>query len=124
MLGKRAGKNHRHATLTRPNTLHLAGERHGSEFHVVQEVVLRARLGAGTVDHKVASCLTAQNRSLARELRTGHVDDRASAQFKGADDLGVLAWLILPEQHCMTKTKLTLDPILDFMRIYVHGPTS
>ena len=124
MLGKRADKDHRHAALTRPNTLHLAGKRRSSEFHVVQEVILRARLGAGTVDHEVASSLTTQNRSLTRELRTGHVDDRALTQFKGADDLGVLAWLILPEQHCMTKTKLTLDPILDFMRIYVHGPTS
>ena len=124
MLAEHGSERHGHAALARPDSLHLAGEGRRGELHIVEEVILRAGLGAGTIDYKVAHRSFAKNRPFAGKLRTGHVSDCATAQIEGINNLGVFAGLILPEQRRVAEVELSLDPVLYFMCVDVHCPTS
>ena len=124
MVRQRAGELSGHAALGGPDALHLAGERGGRQLHVVEKVVLWARLAAGPVDHQVARRPLAQDGALARQLRASHVDERPVAQVEPLGGLGILSSLVLPEQRGVPQGELAPYPVLYLFDVYVHGPTS
>ena len=124
VVRQRAGELSGHAALGGPDALHLAGERGGRQLHVVEEVVLGARLAAGPVDHQVARGALAQDGALARQLRACHVDKGAAAQVEPMGGLCVLPGLVLPEQRGVPQGELAPYPVLYLFGVYVHGPTS
>ena len=124
VLAEHSRELRRDAALGGPKPLHLAGERRCLELDVVEEVVLGPGLGAAPVHDEVVGGPVAQDGALAGELGAAHVHERARAEVERADDPGVLAWLVLPEERVVPLGELPADPVLYLGDVDVHVSTS